>query len=139
METTVTIETNIKSKQNVNSVSNINDINSSNKADNINLAEFFIELYKNCSSGFIAVTLLSERKTFWVKVGDCKTFDNGNDGGTFDSKNDNKVLNKIILNYGHKTNVYFGIGLRKKILPNGLRGGESDILCVTALYADIDI
>ena len=41
--------------------------------------------------------------------------------------------------YGTKTNTFFGVGLRKNILKNGFRGGKKDILCVTTLYADIDI
>ena len=42
-------------------------------------------------------------------------------------------------NLGKKTNVFFWVGLRNKVLPNGQRGSEKDILCVNTLCADIDI
>lgn len=46
---------------------------------------------------------------------------------------------KYAENQGKYTNVFVGVGLRKSILKNNLRGGENDISCVTTLYADIDI
>ncbi len=87
----------------------------------MNTRNFFREIYKDCSGGYITITTLPERKTLWFKVSE---------------------IEKAALlagKYGAKTNTFFGVGLRKKALKNGFRGGEKDILCVTALYADIDI
>lgn len=87
----------------------------------MNTREFFKEIYKNCTDGFITLTTLPSRKTTWFKVSEIEK------------------LSDISANIGKKTNVFFGVVLRKNILSNGLRGGEKDISCVTAFYADIDI
>ena len=61
--------------------------------------EFFSEIYKDCDEGYITLTLLPKRKTLWFKVSE---------------------LNKLcdaVKKYGTKTNTFFGVGLRKKILP----------------------
>lgn len=65
--------------------------------------------------------MLPERKTLWFKVSEIEKT------SLFAGK------------YGSKTNTFFGVGLRKKALKTGFRGSEKDILCVTTLYADIDI
>lgn len=83
--------------------------------------EFFAEIYRGCDEGYITLTLLPERRTLWFKLGE------------FDK------LEQAVKKYSNKTNIYFGVGLRKKILPNNLRGKDNDISTVTALYADIDI
>lgn len=83
--------------------------------------EFFAEIYRGCDEGYITLTLLPERRTLWFKL--CE----------FDK------LEQAVKKYGNKTNIYFGVGLRKKILPNNLRGKDNDISTVTTLYADIDI
>lgn len=83
--------------------------------------EFFAEIYKGCDEGYITLTLLPERRTLWFKLGELEK------------------LEQAVKKYSNKTNIYFGVGLRKKILPSNLRGRDSDILLVTALYADIDI
>ena len=83
--------------------------------------EFFAEIYKGCDEGHITLTLLPERRTLWFKLDELEK------------------LEQAVKKYSNKTNVYFGVGLRKKILPNNLRGRDSDILVVTTLYADIDI
>ena len=83
--------------------------------------EFLSEIYKGCHDGFLTLTMLPERKTLWFNVSE---------------------IEKAALladKYGAKTNTFFGVGLRKKALKNGFRGSEKDILCVTTLYADIDI
>lgn len=83
--------------------------------------EFLSEIYKGCHDGFLTLTMLPERKTLWFNVSE---------------------IEKAALladKYGAKTNTFFGVGLRKKALKNGFRGSENDILCVTTLYADIDI
>mgnify|MGYP000772044878 FL=1 len=83
--------------------------------------EFLTEIYRGCDEGYITLTLLPERRTLWFKLGE------------FDK------LEQAVEKYSDKTNIYFGVGLRKKILPNNLRGKDNDISTVTALYADIDI
>lgn len=83
--------------------------------------EFLTEIYRGCDEGYITLTLLPERRTLWFKLGE------------FDK------LEQAVKKYGNKTNIYFGVGLRKKILPNNLRGKDNDISTVTTLYADIDI
>ena len=83
--------------------------------------EFFAEIYKGCDEGYITLTLLPERRTLWFKLSELEK------------------LEQAVKKYSNKTNIYFGVGLRKKILPNNLRGRNSDILVVTTLYADIDI
>lgn len=83
--------------------------------------EFLTEIYRGCDEGYITLTLLPERRTLWFKLGE------------FDK------LEQAVKKYSNKTNIYFGVGLRKKILPNNLRGKNNDISTVTALYADIDI
>lgn len=83
--------------------------------------EFFSEIYKDCDEGYITLTLLPRRKTLWFKVSE---------------------LNKLceaVKKYGTKINTFFGVGLRKKILSNNLRGRDSDILAVSSLYSDIDV
>ena len=87
----------------------------------MNSKEFFNEIYKGCDEGYITLTLLPQRKTLWFKV---------------------KELGKLCeaaRKYGANTNTFFGVGLRKKILPHNLRGRDSDISCVAALYSDIDV
>ena len=83
--------------------------------------EFLCEIYKDCNAGFITLTLLPERKTLWFKVSEIAK------------------ASIVAQKYGAKTNTFFGIGLRKKTLPNNLRGGENDISVIGTLYADIDI
>ena len=87
----------------------------------MNSKDFFNEIYKNCTEGYITLTLLPERKTLWFRV---------------------KELDKLCESarkYGSKTNTFFGVGLRRKILPHNLRGRDSDIAVITALYSDIDV
>mgnify|MGYP004563438329 FL=1 len=83
--------------------------------------DFLNEIYKGCSDGYLTLTMLPERKTLWFKVSEIEKT------SLFAGK------------YGSKTNTFFGVGLRKKALKTGFRGSEKDILCVTTLYADIDI
>lgn len=83
--------------------------------------EFFAEIYKGCDEGYITLTLLPERRTLWFKLSELEK------------------LEQAIKKYSNKTNVYFGVCLRKRILPNNLRGKDNDISTVTTLYADIDI
>lgn len=83
--------------------------------------EFFSELYKGCDEGYITLTILPERKTLWFKV---------NEIGKFAA---------TAVKQGTSTNAFFGVGLRKKVLHNNLRGTENDIIAITALYADIDV
>ncbi len=87
----------------------------------MNTQNFFREIYKDCSCGYITITTLLDRKTRWFKCTEIEK------------------ISKIAESLGKKTNVFFGVGLRNKVLPNGQRGSEKEILCVTALYADIDI
>lgn len=87
----------------------------------MNTLEFLNEIYKGCGNGFITITLLPQRKTLWFKTSDLSTAE------------------KEVKTHGAKTNTFFGVGLRKKVLPNNLRGSENDILAITTLYADIDI
>lgn len=82
---------------------------------------FFRKIYKDCSCGHITITTLPDRKTRWFKC------------------TETEKISKMAENLGKKTNVFFGVGLRNKVLPKGQRGSEKDILGVTALYADIDI
>ncbi|MDO4200321.1 MAG: DUF927 domain-containing protein [Clostridia bacterium] len=83
--------------------------------------EFLSEIYKGCHDGFLTLTMLPERKTLWFEVSEIEK------------------ASLLAGKYGAKTNTFFGVGLRKKALKNGFRGSEKDILCVTTLYADIDI
>lgn len=82
---------------------------------------FLSTIYRNCDEGYITLTLLPERKTLWFKVNEIE-----------------KVL-AAVKKYRAKTNTFFGVGLRKNVLQNNLRGSENDILAITILYADIDI
>lgn len=83
--------------------------------------DFLSEIYKGCDAGFITLTSLPSRQTKWFKVVEIEK------------------IAKTAEIIGQKTNVFFGVGLRKKILLNGLRGSEKDISCITTLYADIDV
>ncbi len=83
--------------------------------------EFLGEIYKGCETGFITLTTLPSRNTKWFKV------------------NEIEKIAKTAEIIGQKTNVFFGVGLRNKVLKNGLRGSEKDISCITTLYADIDV
>ncbi len=87
----------------------------------MNTQSFFREIYKDCSHGYITITTLPDRKTRWFKCTEIEK------------------ISKVAENLGKKMNVFFGVGLRNEVLPNGQRGSEKDILCVTTLYADIDI
>ena len=82
---------------------------------------FLSTIYRKCTEGYITLTLLPERKTLWFKVGELDK------------------LYEAVRKYGAKTNTFFGVGLRKNVLQNNLRGSENDILTITTLYADIDI
>ncbi len=82
---------------------------------------FLSTIYRGCDEGYITLTLLPERKTLWFKVSEIE-----------------KVL-AAVRKYGAKTNTFFGVGLRKNVLQNNLRGSENDILTITTLYADIDV
>ena len=82
---------------------------------------FLSTIYRNCDEGYITLTLLPDRKTLWFKVNEIE-----------------KVL-AAVKKYGAKTNTFFGVGLRRKVLQNNLRGSENDILTITTLYADLDI
>ena len=83
--------------------------------------EFLSEIYKGCHDGFLTLTMLPERKTLWFKVSEIEK------------------ASLLAGKYGAKTNTFFGVGLRRKALKNGFRGSKKYILCVTTLYADIDI
>ncbi len=87
----------------------------------MNTYEFLNEIYKGCETGFITLTTLPGRNTKWFKV------------------NEIEKIAKTAEIIGQKTNVFFGVGLRNKVLKNGLRGSEKDISCITTLYADIDV
>ncbi|MDD5604214.1 MAG: DUF927 domain-containing protein, partial [Eubacteriales bacterium] len=82
---------------------------------------FLKEIYKNCTEGYITIVTLPEREVYWFKVKDINT-----------------AAMKVV-KCGKRTNTYFGIALRKEILPNNARGGERDVIVVPVLYADIDI
>ena len=58
--------------------------------------EFLTEIYKGCDEGYITLTLLPERRTLWFKLGE------------FDK------LEQAVKKYSNKTNIYFGVGLRKR-------------------------
>ena len=83
--------------------------------------EFLGEIYKGCETGFITLTTLPSRNTKWFKVSEIEK------------------IAKTAEIIGQKTNVFLGVGLRNKVLKNGLRGSEKDISCITTLYADIDV
>ena len=87
----------------------------------MNTKDFLSEIYRGCSNGFLTLTMLPERKTLWFKVSEIEK------------------ASITARKYGTKTNTFFGVGLRKNILKNGFRGSERDILCITTLYADIDV
>lgn len=87
----------------------------------MNTQNFLREIYKDCNGGHITITTLPDRKTRWFKCTEIEK------------------ISKVAENLGKKTNVFFGVGLRNEVLPNGQRGSEKDILGVTVLYADIDI
>lgn len=87
----------------------------------MNTCEFLNEIYKGCKAGFITLTALPSRNTKWFKV------------------NEIEKIAKTAEIIGQETNVFFGVGLRNKVLKNGLRGSEKDISCITTLYADIDV
>ncbi|MDR1628540.1 MAG: DUF927 domain-containing protein [Oscillospiraceae bacterium] len=87
----------------------------------MNTEDFLKIIYNGCDTGFITITMLPKAKTSWFKFQDFEK------AATFSE------------NQGKFTNVFFGVGLRKNILKNGLRGGENDISHITTLYADIDI
>lgn len=87
----------------------------------MNTAEFFKKLYSNCDRGFLSITLLPERKTLWFKASETQ-----------------KAALKAE-NTGKNTNTFFGVGLRKEVLPHNLRGGDEDVFAITALWSDIDI
>ena len=82
---------------------------------------FLSTIYRGCKEGYITLTLLPERKTLWFKV------------------NEIDKISEAAQKYGTKTNTFFGVGLRRKVLQNNLRGSENDILTITTLYADVDI
>lgn len=82
---------------------------------------FLSTIYRKCTEGYITLTFLPERKTLWFKV------------------NEIEKVSAAVKKYSAKTNTFFGVGLRKNVLQNNLRGGENDILAITTLYADIDI
>lgn len=75
----------------------------------MNTCEFFNEIYKGCDAGFITLTTLPGRQTRWFKA------------------NEIEKVAKTAEDIGQKTNVFFGVGLRSKILKSGLRGSEKDI------------
>lgn len=83
--------------------------------------DFLSEIYKGCVAGFITLTSLPDRQTKWFKISEIEK------------------LAKTAEIIGQKTNVFFGVGLRNKVLPNNLRGSEKDISCITTLYSDIDV
>ncbi|MDE5600280.1 MAG: DUF927 domain-containing protein, partial [Oscillospiraceae bacterium] len=87
----------------------------------MNTKDFLSEIYKGCGAGFITLTSLPSRQTKWFKMVEIEK------------------IAKTAETIGKRTNVFFGVGLRKKILLNGLRGSEKDISCITTLYADIDV
>ncbi len=87
----------------------------------MNTQKFLSEIYKGCDAGFVTITALPSRKTQWFKVDEIEK------------------IAKFAESMGQKTNVFFGVGLRNKVLKNGLRGSEKDISCITTLYADIDV
>lgn len=87
----------------------------------MNTQKFLSEIYKGCDAGFITITALPSRTTKWFKVDEVEK------------------IAKFAESMGQKTNVFFGVGLRNKVLKNGLRGSEKDISCITTLYADIDV
>lgn len=87
----------------------------------MNTCEFLNEIYKGCETGFITLTTLPSRNTKWFKV------------------NEIEKIAKTSEIIGQRTNVFFGVGLRNKVLKNGLRGSEKDISYITTLYADIDV
>lgn len=87
----------------------------------MNTQNFLREIYKGCSGGYVTITTLPDRKTRWFKCTEIEK------------------ISKVAENLGKKTNVFFGVGLRNKVLPNGQRGSEKDILGITARYADIDV
>ena len=83
--------------------------------------DFFNELYKGCNDGFITITTLPERDTYWFGV------------ANIDAAADKAQA------CGRLTNTYFGVGLRKKMLAHNMRGGVDDVMVLPALYADIDV
>ena len=91
------------------------------RGENLNTQRFLSEIYKGCDEGFVTLTALPSRNTKWFKAGEIEK------------------IAKTAENIGKKTNVFFGVGLRSKVLQNGLRGSEKDISCITTLYADVDI
>lgn len=60
--------------------------------------EFLGEIYKGCETGFITLTTLPSRNTKWFKVSEIEK------------------IAKAAEIIGQKTNIFFGVGLRNKVL-----------------------
>lgn len=83
--------------------------------------KLFDALFSRCKQGYLTLWRLPDKRTFWYKAQDYKT------------------AYADALKMSAEFNVFFGLGLRRKKLPDGKRGADADVMTVTTLYADIDV
>ncbi len=85
------------------------------------MQEFLQALYEQAPEGYISVSIFKPRQTTrWVKATDIDE------------------LRKTCLKAAQKTDVYYGVGIRKEKLPKG-RGKQEDVIGIPGLWMDIDI
>jgi uncharacterized protein (DUF927 family) len=78
------------------------------------------DLYGACDSGFVTIWTLPDKVTKFFPVTQINEAE------------------EYALRRASDSDVYFGVGLRKAVLPKG-RGGIEEVGVLTALFADIDI
>ncbi len=83
--------------------------------------KLFEALFGRCKQGYLTLWRLPDKRVFWYKA------------------QDYQKAYADALSMSAEFNVFFGLGLRRKKLADGKRGGDADVMTVTALCADIDV
>jgi uncharacterized protein (DUF927 family) len=83
--------------------------------------EFLETMYGNVTGGFLTVWTRPDKRTVFFPTTDLE------------------AAAKYAESRFDTHDVYFGMGLRKEPLPDGKRGGNTDISCITAFWSDIDV
>jgi uncharacterized protein (DUF927 family) len=83
--------------------------------------DFFKTLYGNVTGGFLTVWTRPDKRTVFFPTTELEAAAKYSES-RFDTHD-----------------VYYGVGLRKEPLPDGKRGGNADISCISAFWSDIDV
>ena len=88
----------------------------------MNPQEFFETMYSKVDEGYLTLWTSPDKRTYWFPVGEWE-----------------EAATVALELSRRRRDVYFGVGLRREILPDQKRGGTKDVLVLPGVWIDFDI